>query len=159
MNNINNNFFYKLKPKKILGKCSQGTVILTNNNNYTVKIYTKRTKNLIMLVSILNFFINYKNIPNSIYKSYYLTEKKNSLNRYIFDNNLPQHFSFNNEEHNIKPLLFEVMKTYEITLKDFINKLSKNDSINTDDKINILISLFYQGLYTLLWLYITPLHI
>ena len=78
MNNINNNFFYKLKPKKILGKCSQETVILTNNNNYTVKIYTKRTKNLIMLVSILNFFINYKNIPNSIYKSYYLTEKKNN---------------------------------------------------------------------------------
>lgn len=154
MNNINNNFFYKLKPEKILGKGSHGTVILTNNNNYTVKIYTKRTKNLIMLVSILNFFINYKNIPNSIYKSYYLTEKKNSLNRYIVNNNLPEQFSFNNEEHNIKPLLFEVMKTYEITLKDFINKLSKNNSINNDNKINILISLFYQGLYTLLWLYI-----
>ena len=31
----------KLRPKKILGKGSQGTVILTNNDNYTVKIYTK----------------------------------------------------------------------------------------------------------------------
>jgi hypothetical protein len=46
------------------------------------------------------------------------------------------------------------MKTYEIKLKDFINKLSKNNSINNNNKINILISLFYQGLYTLLWLYI-----
>ena len=47
----------KLRPKK----GSQRTVILTNNDNYTVKIYTKAWKNL--------------KIPKTIYKSYYLTEK------------------------------------------------------------------------------------
>ena len=44
----------KLRPKK----GSQGTVILTNNDNYTVKIYTKAGKNLKMLIKIINFFIN-----------------------------------------------------------------------------------------------------
>ena len=61
----------KLRPKK----GSQGTVILTNNDNYTVKIYTKAGKNLKMLIKIINFFIKSK-IPKTIYKSYYLTEKK-----------------------------------------------------------------------------------
>lgn len=154
INNINNNFLNKLKPKKILGKGSQGTVILTNNDNYTVKIYTKKSKNLIMLIKVLNFFINCKNIPKTIYKSYYLTEKKNSLNKYIKNNNLPEYFSIKDKEYKLKPLLFEVMKTYEITLKDFIQSLSMNNYVNNNMKIDILTSLFYQGLFTLLWLYI-----
>ena len=157
MNNnidINNNFFfYKVKPKKILCKGSQGTIILINNNNYTIKIYTKKSKNLVMLIKILNYFINCKNIPKTIYKSYHLTEKKNSLNRYISNNNLPKYFSYDNKKYNLKPLLFEVMKTYKITLKDFFEKLLMNNTINNNNKIDILTSLFYQGLYTFLWLY------
>ena len=145
---MNDDFFHKLKPKKILGKGSQGTVILANNNKYSVKIYTKKSKNLIMLIKIINYFISYKNIPTTIYKSYYLTEKKNSLNRYISNNNLPEYFSYNINKYNSKYLLFEVMKTYKITLKDFVDTINNNNN-----RINILISLFYQGLYTFLWLY------
>jgi hypothetical protein len=137
---MNNDFFHKLKPTKILGKGSQGTVILANNNKYSVKIYTKKSKNLIMLIKIINYFISYKNIPTTIYKSYYLTEKKNSLK--------PEYFSYNINKYNSKYLLFEVMKTYKITLKDFVDTINNNNN-----RINILISLFYQGLYTFLWLY------
>lgn len=143
----------KLRPKKILGKGSQGTVILTNNDNYTVKIYTKAGKNLKMLIKIINFFINTK-IPKTIYKSYYLTEKKDSLERYI--NKLPNNFSYNSnnlEKYEIKIRLYEIMKTYDITLKDFINKLLI-DNIEEDKKIEIIHSLLYQGIVTLLWLYI-----
>jgi len=143
----------KLRPKKILGKGSQGTVILTNNDNYTVKIYTKAGKNLKMLIKIINFFIKSK-IPKTIYKSYYLTEKKDSLDRYI--NKLPNNFSYNSnnlEKYEIKIRLYEIMKTYDITLKDFINKLLK-DNIDEDIKIEIIHSLLYQGIVTLLWLYI-----
>ena len=139
----------KLRPKK----GSQGTVILTNNDNYTVKIYTKAGKNLKMLIKIINFFINTK-IPKTIYKSYYLTEKKDSLDRYI--NKLPNNFSYNSnnlEKYEIKIRLYEIMKTYDITLKDFINKLLK-DNIEEDRKIEIIHSLLYQGIVTLLWLYI-----
>ena len=49
--------------------------------------------------------------------------------------------------------LFEVMKTYDISLKDFIEKL-KLKNIDTQLKINILYSLFQQGLITIYWLYI-----
>ena len=117
------------------------SVILANNNKYIVKIYTKKSKNLIMLIKIINYFISYKNIPTTIYKSYYLTEKKNSLK--------PEYFSYNINKYNSKYLLFEVMKTYKITLKDFVYTINNNNN-----RINILISLFYQGLYTFLWLYI-----
>lgn len=153
------NILYKFKPVKILGRGSQGTVILTHDENYVVKIYTKKLKNLKMLIKILDFLINYNNLPKTIYKSYHITEQQNSLNRYLH-NNLPQHFSFTNEEnlkklsknYKIKPLLFEVIKTYKLTLRDFFENLIKNN-LNNNIKIEILHSLLYQGLFTLLWLY------
>lgn len=153
-----NDILKKIKSKKILGKGSQGTVILTNNENYVVKIYTKKFKNLKMLIKILNFIINYQKLPKTIYKSYYITEKKNSLKQYISNNNLPNYFSYKNnynlielsEKYSFSPKLFEIMKTYKINLNDFIKKLFKNNNKNT---VKILHSLFYQGLFTLLWLY------
>jgi len=48
--------------------------------------------------------------------------------------------------------LFEIMKKYDISLKDFIEKL-KIKKIDEQTKINILYSLFQQGLVTLFWLY------
>ena len=48
--------------------------------------------------------------------------------------------------------LFEIMKKYDISLKDFIEKL-KIKKIDDQTKINILYSLFQQGLVTLFWLY------
>jgi serine/threonine protein kinase len=154
-----NNILYKFKPVKILGKGSQGTVILTHDENYVVKIYSKKSKNLKMLVKILDFLINCNNLPKTIYRSYHITEQQNSLNRYLH-NNLPQHFSFTNEDNlkkisktsKIKPLLFEVMKTYNLTLRDFFENLI-NKNLNNSIKIEILHSLLYQGLFTLLWLY------
>jgi hypothetical protein len=154
--NINN-----LKPIKILGKGSQGTVILTNNENYVVKIYTKKSKRLKMLIHILHFFINYNKLPKTIYKSYYITEKNNSLKRYISNNNLPLYFSYKNEndliklseKYNFTSKLFEIMKKYDITLNKFIDNLFMNKVININHKIKILHSLFYQGLFTLVWLY------
>jgi hypothetical protein len=44
------------------------------------------------------------------------------------------------------------MKKYDISLKDFIEKL-KIKKIDDQPKINILYSLFQQGLVTLFWLY------
>jgi hypothetical protein len=100
-------------------------------------------------------------LPKTIYKSYLFTEKKNSLNRYLDDNNLPNHFSYKNnnnlrllsDKYKMTKKLFEVMKTYDISLKDFIEKL-KLKNIDTQLKINILYSLFQQGLITIYWLYI-----
>jgi hypothetical protein len=157
---MNNNKLIKLKPKKILGKGSQGIIILTNNENYVVKIYIKKIKNLKMLIKILHFFINYQKLPKTIYKPYYITEKKNSLKRYI-NKNLPNYFSYKNEnnliklseKYNFTQRLFEIMKTYNLTLHNFINNLLENNNIDIDTKIKILHSLFYQGLFTLLWLY------
>jgi len=156
-----NNILKQLKPTKILGKGSQGIVILSHDDNYAVKIYTKKGHNLKMLIKIINFFINCKSLPKTIYKSYYLTENMNSLNRYIENNNLPNHFSYNSinnlkilsEKYDMKIRLFEIMKTYNITLKDFIEKMMKNNNINENLRIEIIHSLFYQGLFTLLWLY------
>lgn len=156
-----NNILKQLKPTKILGKGSQGIVILSHDDNYAVKIYTKKAHNLKMLIKIINFFINCKSLPKTIYKSYYLTENMNSLNRYIENNNLPNHFSYNSnnnlkilsQKYNMKIRLFEIMKTYDITLKDFIEKIMKNNNINENLRIEIIHSLFYQGLFTLLWLY------
>ena len=156
-----NDILKDLRPKKILGKGSQGTVILSNNKNYVVKIYTKKSKNLRMLIKILNFFINYKKLPKTIYNPYYITEKQNSLQRYV-NNNLPNYFSYKNESNLIElskkysftPKLFEIMKRYNITLINFIEKIfNNNNNINNNKKIEILHSLFYQGLFTLLWLY------
>lgn len=155
-----NNIISKFKPIKILGKGSQGTIISTHDDNYIIKIYTKRFKNLKMLIKIIAFFINYSYLPKTIYKPYHISEHLNSLNRYI-NNNLLDHFSYSNEEnlkimsikYDISPKLFEVMKKYEISLQDFFQKLINNNMNNTI-KIELLHSLFYQGLFTLVWLYI-----
>jgi hypothetical protein len=88
------------------------------------------------------------------------TEKENSLNRYLKDNNLPNHFSYKNNnnlnllssKYKMTKKLFEVMKTYDSSLKDFIEKLDL-ESIDNQLKINIFYSLFQQGLITLYWLY------
>ena len=50
-----NNIISKFKPIKILGKGSQGTIISTHDDNYIIKIYTKRFKNLKMLIKIIAF--------------------------------------------------------------------------------------------------------
>lgn len=57
------------------------------------------------------------------------------------------------KNYNMKNRLIEIMKTYEITLNDFINNLLKNNS-NNKDKILIIESLYYQAIITLFWLYI-----
>ena len=163
---MNNNLINKLKPYKILGSGSQGIIILSSDNKYTIKIYIKKNKNLKMTVKIIQFFIKCKNLPKTIYKSYYINEKINSINRYISNNKLPNHFSISHIDENevknlitkydMKPKLFEVMNTYKITFNNFIHKLflenNKNHN-NLSNNINILTSLFYQGIITLLWLY------
>jgi hypothetical protein len=153
-----NNILRQLKPIKILGKGSQGTIILSHDDNYVVKIYTNPSKNLKMLVRIINYFINYKNLPKTIYHPFHITNQKNSLERYIQNNNLPDHFSYSNKnnlkilnkEYEMKPRLFEIMQKYDITLKKFIEDINIS---NENLKLHILHSFLYQGLFTLLWLY------
>lgn len=149
-----------LKPYKKLGKGSEGIVIMTNNNKYTVKIYRLEPKYMISLIRIINYLQKYNIL--TIYKSYKFLSKKNSLKRYI--NELPEYFSYMknidliklSKNYNMKNRLIEIMKTYEITLNDFINNLLKNNSNNKDNKDKILIieSLYYQAIITLFWLYI-----
>ena len=152
------NILQNIKPKNILGKGSEGTLILSNNKKYTVKIYNKNIDQLRTYIKIINYLQNSKNIPKTIYKSYLITTCKNSINRYI-KNNLPNHFSYTDDnnlkilskKYNMQNKLFEMMKTYNITLKVFIQNLK---TINIELKNNILYSLYKQGILTLLGLYI-----
>jgi len=156
---MNNNILSQLKPFKILGKGSEGVIILTHDNNYTVKIYISNYFKSLMFFNIV-IYLQESKIPKTIYKSYLFTEKKNSLDRYLKDNNLPEYFSYKNNnnlellssKYKMDKKLFEIMKTYDMSLKDFIEKL-KLQNIDIQLKINILNSLFQQGLITLYWLY------
>ena len=140
-----------IKPYRRLGKGTEGVVILANNQNYTVKIYISNAKYMKQLILIINYLRMYE-IP-TIYKSYKFLSKKNSLERY--KNRLPDYFSFldeNNlkklsETYDMKNRLIEIMKTYETTLNNFLYNL---DDVN---RINIIESLYYQGIVTLLWMY------
>jgi hypothetical protein len=156
---MNTNILDKFKPLKTLGKGSEGIIILTHNNKYTIKVYSSNYLKSIMFFNIITYLQDSK-LPKTIYKSYLFTEKENSLNRYLKDNNLPNHFSYKNNnnlnllssKYKMSKKLFEVMKTYDSSLKDFIEKLDL-ESIDNQLKINIFYSLFQQGLITLYWLY------
>jgi len=153
-----NNILQNIKPKNILGQGSEGIVISSNNKKYTVKIYNKKIDELQTYIKIINYLQNSINIPKTIYKSYLITTCKNSINRYI-KNNLPNYFSYTDDnnlkilskKYNMQNKLFEIMKTYNITLKLLLKNIKL---INIDLKNNILNSLYKQGILTLLWLYI-----
>ena len=115
---MNNETFKRLKPSKILGVGSEGCVISTNNNNYCVKIYQNKALKSKMLINIINFFIRSNKILKTIYKTYYITEKKNSLERYISNNNLPNHFAYISN-HNLKQLS-ENFTPFNISNADFL---------------------------------------
>ena len=156
---MSNNIINQLKPSKILGKGSEGVVILTHNNNYTVKIYSSNYLKSMMFFNIIVYLQDCR-LPKTIYKSYLFTQKENSLERYLNKNNLPNHFSYKNinnlkllsSKYKMTKKLFEVMKTYNNSLKNFIEEL-KLENIDIQLKINILYSLFEQGLLTIYWLY------
>ena len=141
----------KFKPSKILGKGSEGVVILTNNKDITIKIYRVNARKMISLLRIVKYIKKY-DLP-TLYKSYEFLDKKNSLDRY--KNKLPEYFSYIDEKNLeklsknfiMKSRLIEIMKTYQITLNDFL-KIK-----NIPNKVEILKSLFYQGILTLTWLY------
>ena len=153
--NDNTNILSQLHPFRILGKGSEGVIILTHDNKYTVKIYISNYFKSLMFFNIV-LYLQECNIPKTIYKSYLFTEKKNSLNRYLKNNNLPHYFSYKNNnnlellssKYKMDKKLFEIMKTYDMSLKDFIKNL-KLQNIDIQLKINILNSLFQQGLITL----------
>ena len=81
-----------LKPSKIIGKGSEGIIILTHDDKYIVKIYISNKLKSLMFFNIVTFLQD--NYLPTIYKSYLFTQKKNSLNRYL--HNLPEHFSYIN---------------------------------------------------------------
>lgn len=157
---MNDNILSQLKPSKILGKGSEGVIILTHDDKYTVKIYISNYQKSLMFFNIMRYLQECK-LPKTIYKSYLFTQKENLLERYIEDNNLPNYFSYKNNnnlellssKYKMTKKMFEIMKTYDTSLKKFIEEL-KNKNIDTYLKINILYSLFQQGLITLFWLYI-----
>lgn len=159
---MNNNILSNFKPSKILGKGSEGIIILTNNSKYTIKIYFSNYLKTKLFFNIITFLQEYNKLPKTIYKSYLFTQKENSINRYLTNNNLPNHFSYKNNKdlellsskYVMKKKIFEIMKTYDMSLKKFIENL-KIKNIDIQLKINILNSLFQQGLITLYWLYIT----
>jgi hypothetical protein len=47
---MNNNILSQLKPYKILGKGSEGVIILTHDNKYTVKIYISNYQKSLMFL-------------------------------------------------------------------------------------------------------------
>lgn len=148
----------KLRPYKRLGTGSEGVIILSNNNKYTVKIYRLNPLYMKSYIKLINYIQKY-NIP-TIYKSYKLLPMKNSLNRY--ENKLPNYFSYLDEEnlikllkkYNMKTRLIDIMKTYKITLNGFIQNLLRNYLINNSiNKNKILKSFYKQAILTLYWLY------
>jgi hypothetical protein len=157
MNN-KNNILQKFKHEKILGRGSEGIVIMTHNNKYTIKIYNKPYLTAIIFLKIINYLQDCKKLPKTIYKSYLFTSSFNSFNRYVSNNSLPNHYSYKNmdnfeelsSKYKMDKKLYEIMKTYKMTLRTFLENL--NFEIN--DKKNILKSLFDQGLITLIWLYV-----
>lgn len=158
---MNNNILSQLKPYKILGKGSEGVIILSHDKKYTVKIYLSNYLKSLMFFNIINYLQDVK-LPKTVYKSYLFTQKKNSLERYLSNNSLPNHFSYKNNnnlqllssQYKMTKKLYEIMKTYDMSLEDFIEKI-KLKNIDNQIKINILYSLFQQGLVTLFWLYMT----
>jgi len=151
---MNDNIITQLKPSNL-----EGIVILTHNNKYTVKIYSCSYFKSMMFFNIVIYLQDCK-LPKTIYKSYLFTQKKNSLKRYLNNNSLSKHFSYKNinnlkllsSKYKMTKKLFEVMKTYNSSLKNFIEELKAKD-IDIQIKINILYSLFEQGLLTIYWLY------
>ena len=150
----------KLKPKKILGKGTQGVVIETDDNNYVVKIYMSDPKSQYAFKKIYDYLFLNQSYPPTIYNSYYLDNKKNSLNRYINNNQLPQYFSVKTNEElkklkengfNMRTRLYEVMAKYDYSLNSFTNVLN---TFSTNKRNKIINSLYYQGILTLMWLYI-----
>jgi hypothetical protein len=138
-----NNISKKITPNKILGKGSEGIVIISNNKKYTIKIYNKNINELYRYKNIINYLYNKKiKVPKTIYKSYLIRNCKHSFKKYITEN-LSNIFLDNK--------LCEVMKKYDNTLKNFIKELN---NIDKTVKNNILYSLYKQGILTLLWLYI-----
>ena len=143
-----------LKPYKRLGYGTEGVIILTTNDKYTVKIYKSNKIYMKSYIWIVNYLQKY-NLP-TIYKSYKLLSKKNSLDRYI--NEIPDYFSYLNEDdlmklsekYNMKTRLIDIMKTYKITLNKFIEIILKDNRKNKD---NILKSFYYQAIITLYLLY------
>jgi hypothetical protein len=150
------------EPYKILNKGSQSIIILTKNDKFVVKIYDTYSKNINEVMKIIFYLQNVTLLPKTIYKSYFITRRKNSLKRYLSNNSFPEHFSYYSE-NNLKELskkyemkihIFEIMEKYEMTLSDFIKLLFTNSKPNNSlKKYNLLTSLFYQGILTLLWLF------
>ena len=140
-----------LKPYKRLRRGTDGVVILANNEKYSVKIYRLSPKYIKELIKIMDYLNNYE-IP-TIYKSYKFLSKKNLLE--IYKNKLPNYFSFldkNNlqklsESYNMKNRLVEIMKSDETTLNKFL------DNYDKENRSIMIESLYYQGILTLLWMY------
>lgn len=142
---MNNDIDIKnLKPYRRLGYDTEG-IILTTGDKYTVKIYRSSSKYMKSFIKLINYVQKY-NLP-TIYKSYKLLSKKNSLERYKKE--MPEYFSYLDEE-NMKSRLIDIMKIYKITLNDFIQNLHK-DNLKNKDKI--IESFYYQAIITLYWLY------
>jgi hypothetical protein len=160
MNN-ENNILKKLVPSKILGKGSEGIALQTHNSKYTIKIYKKQYLKALIFLKIVNYLQDYKKLPKTIYKSYLFTSAVNSFNRYISDNSLPNYFSYKDNDnlvnlsskYKMDKKLFEIMKTYRMTLETFLKKLKINNNSSQETIPNILNSLFQQGLLTVYWLY------
>jgi hypothetical protein len=74
---------------------SEVVVILTNDNKYTVKIYSSNYLKSIMFFNIVIYLQDCK-LSKTIYKSYLFTQKENSLERYLNENNLSTNFSYKN---------------------------------------------------------------
>ena len=51
--NNNKNILTKFKPIKIIGKRSQGLILQTHNDNYTIKIYQKSFSKAIEFYTII----------------------------------------------------------------------------------------------------------
>ncbi len=131
---------------------------MTHDNKYTIKIYNKPYLTAIIFLKIINYLQDCKKLPKTIYKSYLFTSSLNSFNRYISNNSLPNYFSYKNmnnfeqlsSKYKMDKKLYEIMKTYKMTLRTFLENFEIN---NKNYKKNILQSLFEQGLITLVWLY------
>jgi 16S rRNA U516 pseudouridylate synthase RsuA-like enzyme len=109
---MNNDIDIKnLKQYKRLGYGTEGIIILTTDDKYTVKIYKSSQIYIKSYIWIVKYLQKY-NLP-TIYKSYKLLSKKNSLERYKKE--MPEYFSYLDEE-NMKSRLIDIMKTYKITL-------------------------------------------
>lgn len=135
---VNDEKQYKFKFAKIYFIKDSNSKIIHKYNNYCIKEYSLDYINIELFINILSFLQTTKNLPKTIYKSYYFTENINLLKKYIIRTSLPNNFIIQNKnlfeqissKDKLKQKIYELSKYNKVSFRDFIEELNSNQNIS-----------------------------